>query len=142
MRRRGFAAGLMRMASAGGVGLVVATMIPITATAAGPIASSSFAGAESPLNEGGAWVHMFSMSPDGVRFQKNNAAFADSFNPAHNNHPAARTTAAVPDDHYAEIVVGHVGSNNSYVGPMVRVQTSGPAVDSNYTWWGTLASGG
>ena len=141
MRRRGFAAGLMRMASAGVVGLVVATMIPITATAAGPIASSSFAGAESPLNEGGAWVHMFSMSPDGVRFQKNNAAFADGFNPAHNNHPAARTTAAVPDDHYSEIVVGHLGSNNSYVGPMVRVQTSGPAVDSNYTWWGTLASG-
>src|SRR3982074_3263677 len=101
MRRRGFAAGLMRMASAGGGGLGGATVDPVHP-----------AGAGRPRNEGGAWVHMFSMSPDGVRFQKNNAAFADSFNPAHNNHPAARTTAAVPDDQYSEIVVGHLGSNN------------------------------
>jgi hypothetical protein len=85
---------------------------------------------------------MYSMSPDHVQFQKNNgAAYAGSFNGAHNNHPAARTTAAVPADHYSEIVVGHVGNNKSYVGPMVRVQTGGAAVDSQYTWWASLAGG-
>ena len=132
----------MRMASAAGVAsLLVAALGPITVSAAGPITSSSFAGAEDPLRENGAWVPLFSMSPDHVQFQKNNGAFANSFNGAHNNHPSARTTAAVPVDQYSEIVVGHVGTNRAYVGPMVRVQTSGAAVDSQYTWWASLAGG-
>src|SRR2546428_12747164 len=84
---------------------------------------------------------MFSMSPDRVQFQKNNGAFANSFNGAHNNHPSARTTASVPTDQYSEIVVGHVGTNRAYVGPMVRVQTSGAAVGSQDTWWASLAGG-
>jgi|SRR6267142_42663 len=121
--------------------LIVALLAPNTAIAANPITSSNFAGAESPLNENGAWVPMFSMSPDHVQFQKNNGAYADSFNGAHNNHPSARTTAAVPTDQYSEIVVGHVGTNRAYVGPSVRVQTGGAAVDSAYTWWASLAGG-
>jgi hypothetical protein len=44
-------------------------------------------------------------------------------------------------DHYSEIVVGHVGNNLSYVGPFVRAQTSGPALDSNYLWWWSSAGG-
>jgi hypothetical protein len=116
-------------------------LVPTTAIAADPIKSSNFAGAQNPLKENGAWVPMYSMSPDHVQFQKNNGAFAGSFNGAHNNHASARTTAAVPVDQYSEIVVGHVGTNRAYVGPMVRVQTSGPAVDSQYTWWTSLAGG-
>jgi hypothetical protein len=130
------------MACAAGVAsLLVATLAPIRVIAADPITFSNFAGAESPLNESGAWVPMFSMSPDRVQFQKNNRAYADSYIGTHNNHPAARTTAAVPADHYSEIVVGHIGSNRAYVGPMVRVQTGGAAVDSQYTWWASLAGG-
>jgi hypothetical protein len=132
----------MRTASAAGVAsLLVATLAPIPAIGAGSIASSNFVGAENPLNENGAWVPMFSMSPDHVQFQKNYGAYADSFNGAHNNHPAARTTTAVPADQYSELVVGHIGSNRAYVGPTVRVQTGGPAVDSQYTWWASLAGG-
>ena len=121
--------------------LLAATLVPMTAVAAGPIGSSSFAGAESPLKENGAWVPMFSMSPDHVQFQKNNGAYADSFNGAHNNHAAARTTTTVPADQYSEIVVGHLGTNRTYVGTSVRVQTSGAAVDSSYTWWASLSGG-
>jgi hypothetical protein len=121
--------------------LVVPALAPTTAIAEGPITWSTFAGAENPLSESGAWVPMFSMSPDRVQFQKNNGAYAGSFNGAHNNHPTARTTAAVPADQYSEIVVGHIGTNRAYVGPMVRVQTGGPAVDSQYTWWASLAGG-
>ncbi len=132
----------MRMVCAAGISsLLVATLVSTTAIAADPIKSSNFAGVENPLKEKGAWVSMFSMSPDRVQFQKNNGAFANSFNGAHNNHPSARTTAAVPVDQYSEIVVGHVGTNRAYVGPMVRVQTSGAAVDSQYTWWASLAGG-
>src|SRR5262249_7489711 len=53
----------------------------------------------------------------------------------------ARTTAVVPSDHYAEIVVGHLGSNTDNVGPIVRVQTSGAAIDSHYLWWASRAEG-
>ncbi len=127
--------------AAGISSLLVATLAPTTAIAADPIKSSNFAGVEDPLKEKGAWVSMFSMSPDRVQFQKNNGAFANSFNGAHNNHPSSRTTAAVPADQYSEIVVGHVGTNKAYVGPMVRVQTSGPRVDSQYTWWASLPGG-
>ena len=122
--------------------LIVATLAPVRVSAAGPITSSNFDGAENPLNENGAWVPMYSMSWDHVQFQKNNGvAYAGSFNGAHNNHPAAHTTTPVPADQYSEIVVGHIETNRSYVGPMVRVQTSGPAVDSQYTWWASLAGG-
>src|SRR3989454_2108018 len=142
MRRGHPASAFMRMAGAAGIAsLLVATLTPVRVIAAAPIASSNFVGAENPLSENGAWVPMWSMSPDHVQFQKNNGAYADSFNGTHNNHPAARTTAAVPADHYSEIVVGHIASNWAYVGPMVRVQTDGPRVDSQYTWWATLAGG-
>src|SRR5262249_49746253 len=81
------------------------------------------------------------MSPDGVQFQKNNGAFSSFYNPANNNHAGARTTAAVPNDHYSEIVVGHIGNNKDYVGVFTRLQASGPSVDSGYLFWGSLANG-
>ena len=134
---------LKRMACAAALAaLLVATLAPIPGAAAGPIASSEFDGAENPLNENGAWVPMYSMSADHIQFQKNNGvAYAADWKSTANNHPAARTTAAVPVDHYSEIVVGHLGNRLSYVGPMVRVQTSGPAIDSQYTWWAGMATG-
>jgi len=121
--------------------LAVASSAVPTVAAAEPIASSSFAGVENPLTENGAWEPMFSMAPDHTVFQKANGAFIDRFDGNHNNHAAARTTAAVPTDHYSEIVVGHIGNEFSYVGATVRVQTSGPAVDSLYLYWGSLANG-
>jgi hypothetical protein len=122
--------------------LALATFISLTALAANPIASSSFLGQENPLSENGAWQPLTSMSPDGTQFQKNNGAFPNLYNPANNNHAGARTTAAVPNDHYSEIVVGHTGPNNDYVGAFVRLQPSGPSVDSGYLFWGTnLANG-
>jgi len=54
---------------------------------------------------------------------------------------ATRTTAAIPADHYSEIVVGQVANTDSFVGPFVRVQTSSPSTDGGYLWWGTLAGG-
>ena len=120
-------------------GLLLAAMIPLTAIAAGPIASSTFAGAEDPLSEGGAWAALTSLSPNGGKFQKNNGAFPTRPGP---DHAAARTTAAVPADHYSEIVVGHVGTFNiNNVGPIVRVQSSGPSIDSHYLWWVSRANG-
>ena len=73
-------------------GLLGALLIPAVATAA-PIASSSFAGVENPLLENGAWAALTSLSPNGGRFQKNNAAFPNRFSP---DHAGARTTAALP----------------------------------------------
>src|SRR3989442_7972489 len=111
-------------------GLLVATLVPVMAMADGPIASSSFVGAEDPLSENGAWAALTSLSPNGTRFQKNNGAYPDQL--IYNDHAGARTTAVVPADHYSEIVVGHVGSNPNInnccnnVGPIVRVQASGP----------------
>jgi len=115
------------------LGVLLATLIPATAIAQ-PIASSSFLGAEDPLFENGAWAALTSLSPSGGRFQKNNGAFPERFSP---DHAGARTTALVPTDHYSEIVVGHVGSQpiNNNVGPIVRVQASGPSIDSHYLWW-------
>jgi hypothetical protein len=121
--------------------LALAAFIPTVAVAADPIASSNFTGAESPLFENGAWVALTSMAPQGTRFQKNNGAFPDSAIGPGNNHAGARTTAAIPADHYSEIVVGHIANTNSYVGPFVRIQASGPAIDSGYMWWGSLAGG-
>ena len=118
--------------------LLAAMLISITAIAAGPIASSDFAGAENPLSENGAWAALTSLSPAGGRFQKNNGAFPNQSPP---DHAGARTTIALPADHYSEIVVGHVGGNTNNVGPIVRVQTSGAAVDSHYLWWASQASG-
>jgi hypothetical protein len=120
--------------------LALATLIP-TVAAADPIASSNFVGVENPLFENGAWVALTSMAPQGTKFQKNNGAFPDSAIGPGNNHAGARTTAAIPPDHYSEIVVGHIANTNSYVGPFVRVQASGPAIDSGYMWWGSLAGG-
>src|SRR5437899_1382161 len=97
-----------------------------------------FLGVEDPLSEGGAWAALTSLSPNGGRFQKNNGAFPDQLAP---NHAGARTTAAVPADHYSEIVVGHVGSTSNNVGPIVRVQASGPSIDSNYLWWASQPNG-
>jgi hypothetical protein len=118
-------------------GLLGALLIPAAALAA-PIASSSFVGLEDPLTENGAWAPLTSLSPNGGRFQKNNGALPDRFSP---DHAGARTTAVLPADHYSEVVVGHVGTTSSNVGPTVRVQTSGAAVDSHYLWWATLANG-
>jgi len=127
--------------------LLVATLLPVLAVADSPIASSSFVGAEDPLSENGAWAALTSFAPQGTRFQKNNGAYADQL--FAKNHAGARTTAVVPADHYSEIVVGHIGSdiNNpqggtpdccNNVGPIVRVQASGQAIDSHYLWWAGL----
>ena len=117
-----------------GWSLLLPAVSPIAAVAAGPIASSSFVGVESPLSEGGAWAHMMSFSPTGSVFQKNNGAY-----PTKTDHAAARTTAAVPNDQYSEIVVGHVGIRNN-IGPIVRIQASGAALDSHYLWWASIAN--
>src|SRR3989449_8439958 len=121
-------------------GLLVATLMPVLAIADAPIAASSFVGAEDPLSENGAWAALTSLSHNGTRFQKNNGAYPDRL--IYRDHAGARTTAVLPADHYAEIVVGHVGinmdpTNNccNDVGPIVRVQASGPAIDSHYLWW-------
>jgi hypothetical protein len=105
----------------------------------GPIASSNFVGSEDPLYENGLWAPLTSLSPNGVRLMKNNGAFPDQF--VSQNHGGARTTAAIPIDHYSEIVVGHLGDNTNNVGPIVRVQTSGPSIDSHYLWWASRANG-
>jgi hypothetical protein len=78
------------------------------------------------------------MAPTGTQFQKNFGAYPNSNN---GDRAGARTTAAIPADHYSEIVVGQVANTDSYVGPFVRVQTSSPPTDSGYLWWGTLAGG-
>src|SRR5437763_6076520 len=124
--------------AAGLLGLVVA-ILPVTVTADGPIASSSFAGVEDPLSENGAWAAITSLAPNGTRFQKNNGAFPDRF--LRPDHAGARSTAAFPADHYSEIVIGHVGSDADNLGPTVRVQGSGTAVDSHYLWWASRTSG-
>src|SRR2546427_5707896 len=119
--------------------LLVATLMPVLAIADTPIASSSFVGAEDPLSENGAWAAITSLAPQGTRFQKNDGAYPDLF--LNLNHAGARTTAVLPADHYSEIVVGHIGINSgpndccNDVGPLVRVQASGPAIDSHYLWW-------
>jgi chitodextrinase len=118
--------------------LLIAGLIPFAAVAAGPIASSTFVGVEDPLSESGAWAALTSLSPSGGRFQKNNGAFPDKGSP---DHAGSRTTAVVPADHYSEIVVGHLGSASSQVGPIVRVQTSAPSIDSHYLWWASLLNG-
>src|SRR6266849_4435683 len=122
-------------------GFLVATLIPTLASADPPIASSSFVGAEDPLSENGAWAPLTSLAPQGTRFQKNNGAYPDRFVGPDHNHAGARTTAIIPPDHYSEIVVGHVGTNSDNVGPIVRVQTSGSAIDSHYLWWATQTNG-
>ncbi len=124
------------------VGLLVLILTMLTSAvmiADGPIASSSFVGAEDPLSENGAWAALTSLSPNGTRFQKNNGAYPDQ--PNFPNHAGARTTAVVPADHYSEIVVGHVGSTSSNVGPIVRVQSSGASIDSHYLWWASQSNG-
>ncbi len=93
--------------------LLLATLVPGVAIAQGISASSSFQGAENPLNENGAWSALTSMSPQGTRFQKNNGAFPNQAVGPGNNHAGARTTVAVGDDHYSEIVVGHLDNTNS-----------------------------
>jgi len=120
---------------------LIVALVPVAALAQSPIASSNFAGVENPLSENGAWVPMFSMSPDHTQFQKNNAAFMDRFDGTHGNHAVARTTAPVPNNQYSEIVVGHIGTQFSYVGVSVRIQTSGSALDSLYMYWGSLSGG-
>jgi chitodextrinase len=127
-------------------GVLLAALVPIsaiTASAAGPIASSNFAGVENPLSENGAWVSLNSLALNGSRFQKSDGAFPTEPTGCTNvcNHGAARNTADVPADQYSEIVVGHVGSTSSNVGPLVRVQTGGPGVDSNYFWWASQPGG-
>lgn len=100
-----------------------------------PIASSNFVGVEKPLSEGGLWVTPFaSMAPQRTVIMKRNGAMANRAVGPANNHAGARTTAAVPNDHYSEIVVGHV-VKGSKVGPVVRCQPSGPSIDSHYVWW-------
>ncbi len=138
--------GLRRMTGCFLGGLLLATLVPSAAIAQAPIASSNFVGFEDPLSENGRWTAMTSMAPQGTQFQKNNMALPDGAIGPGNNHAGARTTAAVPTDHYSEIVVGHVGLTNPgqigpYVGPLVRVQTSGASIDSDYMWWGTQGNG-
>ena len=119
--------------------LVLAVVVPVNAMAAS-IASSPFTGIEDPLSENGAWVPLTSpgLFPNGGRFQKNNGAFPDKAPP---DHAGAHTSAAVPPDHYSQIVVGHLGGPQNNVGPIVRVQTSGPSTDSHYLWWASTLNG-
>jgi hypothetical protein len=124
------------------VGLFVVMLISAMAIADGPIASSSFVGAEDPLSENGAWAALTSLSPNGARFQKNNGAYPDRL--IYLDHAGARTTAVLPADHYSEIVVGHVGNIINHVnnvGPIVRVQVSGSSIDSHYLWWASGTNG-
>ncbi|HEV7926346.1 MAG TPA: IPT/TIG domain-containing protein [Verrucomicrobiae bacterium] len=121
------------------VALLVAMVISLLALADGPIASSSFVGAEDPLSENGTWAPVMAYSPYGTLFQKNNGALADRLSPL--NHAASRTTAVVPSDHYSEIVVGHIANARNNVGPIARVQASGATTDSCYLWWASIASG-
>jgi IPT/TIG domain-containing protein len=124
------------------VGLLVFLLLLITSVmtlADGPIASSSFLGAENPLSENGTWVTITAYSPYGTQFQKNNGAFADRLSPL--NHAVSRTTAIVPADHYSEVVVGHIENDRNNVGPIARVQTSGAASDSCYLWWASVSGG-
>jgi IPT/TIG domain-containing protein/List-Bact-rpt repeat protein len=131
------------------VGLLVVMLISAMTVADGPIASSSFIGAEDPLSENGAWVALTSLAPHGTRFQKNNGAYPDKVEGGfavvapNGDHAGARTTAVVPADHYSEIVVGHVGDNTNHggVGPIVRVQASGLSIDSHYLWWASVPNG-
>src|SRR2546427_7841074 len=125
------------------VALLAVMLMSIMAVGDGPIASSSFVGAENPLSENGTWVSLTAYSPYGTVFQKNNGAYPDRLSPL--NHAGSRTTAVVPVDHYSEIVVGHIGSCtncNNNVGALVRVQTDGAAAQSNYLWWASLVGGG
>jgi chitodextrinase len=132
-------------------GILLAMLVPmtsITASADGPIASSSFVGFEDPLSEGGTWVALTSLWPGTGRVQKNDGAYPDpnTYTPTStpacpNGHAGAWNTATMPADQYSEIVVGHVGSTNSNVGPIVRVQTSGPSVDSHWLWWASQPGG-
>jgi len=126
------------------VALFVLLLLTVMTIANGPIASSSFVGVEDPPSENGAWAALTSLSPNGSRFQKNNGAYPDQ--PGNNvNHAGARATAVVPADHYSEIVVGHLGNNvnnHNNVGPIVRVQASGPSIDSHYLWWASVATNG
>ncbi len=39
------------------------------------------------------------------------------------------------------MVVGNVAGNTNNVGPIVRVQPSGPSIDSHYLWWGSGTNG-
>ena len=48
--------------------LLVAAASSSSVAAADPIASSNFAGVESPLFENGAWAPIVSLAPDGMRF--------------------------------------------------------------------------
>jgi fibronectin type III domain protein len=121
------------------LGALLACAIPVVAVADAPIASSSFVGAEDPLFENGRWAAITSLAPSGTRFQKNNGAYPDRL--TWPDHAGARTTVAVPADHYSEIVVGHLGSDSNNVGPSVRVQSSGLSTDSHYLWWASLANG-
>src|SRR6267378_1332922 len=52
------------------VTLFVVVLISALAIADGPIASSSFIGAENPLSENGTWVSLTAFSPYGTVFQK------------------------------------------------------------------------
>ena len=65
------------------LGLLAVALPSTRAIAQAPIASSSFAGAEDPLFENGAWAALTSLSPNGGRFQKNKGAFPDRFSPDH-----------------------------------------------------------
>jgi hypothetical protein len=121
-------------------GLLVIMLMSVMTLADGPIATSSFVGAEDPLSENGAWVSLTAYSPYGTQFQKNNGAYADRLSAL--NHAASRTTAVVPADQYSEIVVGHVADSKNNVGPIARVQTSGAAVQSTYLWWASVVNGG
>jgi chitodextrinase len=91
---------------------------------------------EDPLSEGGTWVPLTSLTPGTAQLQKNDGAF-----PEQAGHAGAHTTAAVPADQYSEIVVGNVAGPQDNVGPIVRVQTSGPSVDSHYLWWASTTAG-
>lgn len=94
---------------------------------------SLFTGTETPLSEGGRWVAIVSLSPNGGRLQKDGGvAFPTMLSP---DHAGARTTTQMPADQYSEVVVGAVDATQGNVGPIVRVQASGVDLDSHYLWW-------
>ena len=137
----GATTGPLSVTTGGGTATSASTFAVVMSAPPGPgapIASSSFAGAENPLSENGAWAAITSLAPGGTRFQKNGGAYPDRLTSS--DVAGARHAAVVPADQYSEIVVGRVAPSNN-VGPAVRVQATGPSVDSHYVWWASPTAG-
>ena len=101
---------LLQAQDAQGLSHVAALEIVVTGSVA---ATSSFAGVESPLSEGGTWD-----SPGAwANLQKDSGAYAVGLNAA-----GRLVTPLVTSDQYTEITYGQDPGSSSWVGAMTRVQ--------------------